>query len=83
MLRNKIFSTLLQASRQPQLLSHLIHELMAFDGSMRDEWGYDGGCGTEGWKGLTWEVLVKRDWFGTWLEVEKNCKCRFDSPGTL
>lgn len=72
MLRHKVFTLLPHVSKQPQLLSHLMHELMSFDVSLREEWGYDGGFGAEGWKGLTWEVLVKKDWFGTWLKVEKD-----------
>ena len=51
-----------------------MHELMAFDVRLRDDWAYDAGCGADGWKGLTWEVLVGQDWFGRWLEVEKDCK---------
>lgn len=74
MLRHKIFSFLPQIAKQPQLLSHFMHELMSFDVDLKDEWGYDGGCGADGWKGLTWEVLVKKDWFGKWLHVEKDCK---------
>ncbi len=77
MLRRKVFGVIPQVAKQPQLLSHFIHELMSFDISLRDEWGYDGGSGVEGWKGLTWEVLVKKDWFGRWLEVEKTCKHTF------
>ena len=73
MLRRRISTLLPQISNQPQLLSHLIHELMNFDVSLRDEWGYDGGNGIDGWKGMTWEVLVKKEWFSRWLEVEKNC----------
>lgn len=71
MLRRKIFALMPQISKQSQLLSHLIHELMSFDVSLRDEWNYDGGNAIDGWEGLTWEVLVKKDWFGRWLEVEK------------
>ncbi|KAL8797940.1 MAG: hypothetical protein Q9182_007099 [Xanthomendoza sp. 2 TL-2023] len=74
MLRRKVFGVMPQIAKQPQLLSHYIYELMSFDITLRDEWGYDGGCGIDGWKGLAWEVLVKKDWFGRWLEVEKNCK---------
>ncbi|KAI4239026.1 MAG: hypothetical protein L6R40_005612 [Gallowayella cf. fulva] len=72
MLRRKVFNSMPQIAKQPQLLSHFIHELMSFDISLRDEWGYDGGCGIDGWKGLAWEVLVKKDWFNRWLEVEKD-----------
>ena len=72
MLRRKVFALMPQISKQSQLLSHLVHELMSFDVSLRDEWNYDGGNAIDGWEGLTWEVLVKKDWFGRWLEVEKN-----------
>ncbi|MCJ1432553.1 hypothetical protein MMC27_001910 [Xylographa pallens] len=72
MLRIKVFSLLPQIAKQPQSLSHLMHELMSFDASIRDDWGYDGGFGIDGWKGLTWEVLVKKDWFSKWLKVEKD-----------
>ena len=76
MLRRKIFGMLPRISGQPQLLSHLIHELMKFDVSMRDEWSYDGGNSVQGWEGMTWEVLVRKDWFGRWLKVEKDCTLR-------
>ncbi|KAI4204276.1 MAG: hypothetical protein LQ350_001256 [Teloschistes chrysophthalmus] len=71
MLRRKVFNVMPHIAKQPQLLSHTIHELMSFDVSLREEWGYDGGRGVEGWGGLTWEVLVKKDWFDRWFEVEK------------
>jgi hypothetical protein len=73
MLRVKIGSLLPQVAGQPQLLSHLMHEIMSFDTTIRDTWGYDGGYGVDGWKGLSWEFLVQGDWFGRWLQVEKDC----------
>ena len=73
MLRTKIASLLPKVAGQPQLLSHLMHEVMSFDMNLRDNWGYDGGHGVEGWKGLSWEFLVQGDWFGRWLQVEKDC----------
>lgn len=75
MLRRKIFALVPRISEQPHLLSHFIHELISFDTSLKDDWSYDGGGGVDGWRGLTWEVLVKKDWFGRWLEVEKECEC--------
>lgn len=83
MLRQKIFALLPRIAKQPQLLSHLIHELMGFDVSLREEWGYDGGFGVDGWNGLAWEVLVQRDWFGRWLQIEKDCESGQDSLGGL
>ncbi|KAI9680836.1 MAG: hypothetical protein M1817_004276 [Caeruleum heppii] len=73
MLRRKILGMLPDIAKQPQLLSHLIHELISFDTTLRDEWGYGGGNGgDEVWKGLTWEVLVLNGWFGKWLSVERD-----------
>jgi hypothetical protein len=74
MLRRKIFTYIPQISHQPQLLSHFIHELISFDDTLRDEWGYTRQVGPSAGKGLTWEVLVKHDWFNRWLSVEKECK---------
>ncbi|KAI9697858.1 MAG: hypothetical protein M1820_007645 [Bogoriella megaspora] len=71
MLRKKIFPLMPQVAGQPQLLSHWIHEILEFDTHIRDEWGYDGGHGILGWKGLAWEVLVTEGWFGRWLHVER------------
>ena len=74
MVRRKVFALIAQISQQPHLLSHCIHEFMSFDTILKGDWNYDGGNRVDGWKGLTWEVLVKKDWFGRWLGVEKDCK---------
>lgn len=83
MLRRKVFNYLPQIAMQPQLLSHFIHELIEFDTVLREEWGYSPHGGASNWKGLTWEVLVEQDWFGRWLEVEKNCMPPLVSSGHL
>ncbi|KAJ4291172.1 hypothetical protein N0V90_010370 [Kalmusia sp. IMI 367209] len=72
MLRTKIGALLPKVAGQPQLLSHLMHEVMSFDTTIREDWRYDGGYGLDGWKGLSWEFLVQGDWFGRWLQVEKD-----------
>ena len=74
MLRSKIFALVPKIAPEPHLLSHFMHELMSFDTSLKEDWNYDGGHGIDGWKGLTWEVLVKKDWFSRWLEVERDCE---------
>ena len=74
MLRSKIFATVPKISHDPQYLSHFIHELISFDTSLKEDWNYDGGNSIDGWKGLTWEVLVKQDWFSRWLIVERDCE---------
>ena len=81
MLRAKIGALLPKVAAQPQLLSHLLHEVMRFDTTIREDWRYDGGYGLEGWKGLSWEFLVQGDWFGQWLQVEKDCmSCPISAP---
>ena len=80
MLRSKIFATVPKISHDPQHLSHLIHELMSFDTSLKEDWDYDGGNSIDGWKGLTWEVLAKQDWFSRWLVVERDCEFSIYSP---
>ncbi|KAH6637459.1 TIP-1 family-domain-containing protein [Boeremia exigua] len=70
-LRTKISSLLPKVATQPQLLSHLMHEIMSFDSAIRDTWAYDGGYGLSGWHGLSWEFLVQGNWFDQWLRVEK------------
>ena len=72
MLRTKVFSIVAQIAKQPQLLSHLVHELMVFDDSLRNDWYYDGGDSINGWKGLTWDLLVGKSWFSRWLVAEKD-----------
>lgn len=57
MVRAKIFAMLPKVSSQPQLLSHLMHEVMSFDATIRDDWRYDGGRGAEGWSGLAYSTL--------------------------
>lgn len=73
MARQKMCSILPRIADHPQLLSHFIHELMSFDTEMRDVWDYSQDrYSSESWKGLTWEALVKQDWFNHWLKVEKD-----------
>lgn len=72
MLRHKAFTLFSQVSHQSQLLSHLIHELMTFDTTLRDDWHYEGNGSPSlsPWKGLTSEVLSKGSHFEHWLSIE-------------
>ncbi|OJD15073.1 hypothetical protein AJ78_04644 [Emergomyces pasteurianus Ep9510] len=73
MVRQKMGSVLPKIADHPQLLSHFIHELMSFDTEIREVWDYSlDRYSSETWKGLTWEALVKQDWFNHWLKVEKD-----------
>jgi hypothetical protein len=74
MLRAKLLSIISQAASQPQLLSHLVHELIDFDTTLRNEWHYTGNATSPShpWKGMTWEILMTNDYFSRWLQVEKD-----------
>ena len=72
-LQTKLAVLVPQVSSNPQLFSHLIHELVSFDRTLRDEWQFNlSGAGVLPWRGLTWEVLVRQKWFDSWLAVEKD-----------
>jgi RAD50-interacting protein 1 len=72
MVEAKCLSFLPQISQQPQLFSHFLHELLAFDTALRDMWGYiPYPRMVTDWKGLTWKVLTKHGYFDQWLRVEK------------
>lgn len=73
MLRHKLSSLLPSISAHPQLLSHLVHEMMNFDNEIRETWNYlPDPYSEDNWKGMTWEVLTKEGWFDRWLLVEKD-----------
>lgn len=73
MILAKCLSFLPQISQQPQLLSHFIHELMAFDTAIRDTWGYVPiPRMLADWRGVTWIILNTHGYFGPWLAVEKD-----------
>ena len=68
----KAISVLPQMASHPQLLSHFVHELMSFDNTLRDTWGYNPAPGDfQDWKGLTRSILITHNYFDSWLGVEK------------
>ncbi|KAI9654693.1 MAG: hypothetical protein M1831_005280 [Alyxoria varia] len=81
MLRTKLTSLVNRIANQPQLLSHLIHELIKFDTTLREEWQFDGrggnhslasaGDSAASWPGLTGELLNHQDIFDSWFYAEK------------
>ncbi|KAJ9616565.1 hypothetical protein H2200_000284 [Cladophialophora chaetospira] len=73
MVEAKCLSFLPEVSQEPQLFSHFVHELMAFDTALRETWGYVPiPRMVVEWRGLTWRVLNTHGYFETWLRVEKD-----------
>jgi RAD50-interacting protein 1 len=69
----KCLQLLSQIATQPQLLSHFMHELMEFDKTLMDSWGYQPTTDLLiDWRGLTWEILNTHGYFAAWLKAEKD-----------
>lgn len=57
MLRQKIEAMVPAMAEHPQLIGHLMRELMKFDAEIRDSWNYVEDASSEDrWKGLSWEA---------------------------
>lgn len=73
MMRKKLLYLMPQVSSRPQLFSHLIHELVKLDMTLREECQFNlTDDAASPWRGFTWMVLVKDYWFDHWLAVEKD-----------
>ena len=73
MVRQKCLNLLPQVAENAHLLSHFVHELMEFDATLRDTWGYTPTSSPlDTWRGLTWEMLVTHGYFNAWLQGEKS-----------
>lgn len=82
MLRAKLTALLPSVENQPKLFSHLIHQLLDFDTTIRTDWHYSppssgpGPDSSDGaaipWPGLTAHVLTTHALFPHYLELEKS-----------
>ena len=71
MLRRKLASVASQVENQPQLLSHLVHEVISFDTTMQESYGYAPVSPALTWRGLSYFLLDTCNYFQTWLNVER------------
>jgi len=71
MLRRKLTSFAQQVSNQPQLLSHLVHEVIGFDTTLQDSYAYAPVSPSIPWRGLAYFLLDTRGYFPQWLSVER------------
>ena len=73
MVTAKCLSAVPHLKSQPQLFSHFVHEMMAFDTTLQQSWAYAPFPGPlSDWKGLTWDILTKHGYFDSWLKLEKD-----------
>jgi len=72
MLRRKLTSFAGQIDGQSQLLSHLVHEIMAFDTMLQDSYAYAPVSPSLPWRGLSYYLLDTCGYFQKWLRVERD-----------
>lgn len=72
MLKRKLASFASQLSDQASLLSHLVHEVMAFDTTISEEYSYTPTSPTVPWRGLAHYLLDTLEYFRTWLDAERD-----------
>lgn len=73
-LSRKIKKSMPQVLAQPALLSHTIHEVLSFDQTLRERYGFVAPEGSEFQLGLVQIIVGNPDWFDAWLKMEKQCK---------
>lgn len=72
MLQRKLKSIANQVSSQPQLLSHLVHEVMAFDTMLQESFAYSPSSPSVPWRGLSYFLLDTCGFFNKWLSAERD-----------
>ena len=72
MLKRKLQSFANQVSSQPQLLSHLVHEVMSFDTTVQETYAYTPASPSLPWRGLSYYLLDTCGYFKQWLGVERD-----------
>ena len=72
LLRKKLQSVLPQVATQPKLLSNLVHEVMAFDAKLQEEWNYTPLSTATPFRGLSHHVLSDLGYFAAWYAIEQD-----------
>lgn len=72
MLRRKLTSFTHQLEDQPQLLSHLIHEVISFDSTLIESYAFAPLTPSTTWRGLAYYLLDTCNYFPKWLAVERD-----------
>jgi hypothetical protein len=72
MLKNKLYSVGSEIVSQPSLLSHLVQEVISFDTTLQQSYGYAPNSPDEPWSGLAYFFLTTCAHFDRWLSAEKD-----------
>jgi len=72
MVQRKITSFASQVTPQPNLLSHLVHQVLDFDKLMEENYAYTPESPSIPWRGLAYFLLDTSGYFQRWLDVERD-----------
>ncbi|KAF4556290.1 RINT-1 / TIP-1-like protein [Elsinoe fawcettii] len=79
-LKTKLQSILPQVVKQPSLFSNLVHEVMAFDTKLLEDWNYAPLSTTTPFRGLSHHVLSTMGYFPAWFAIERDfALARYDA----
>lgn len=70
-IERKLIKNFPELAVNPQLLSHTIHETIQFDETLKNMQYCPPGTNPDTWKGCVDIILGRKDWFKTWIDVEK------------
>lgn len=72
MVRRKLVSFASQVASQPNLLSHLVHQVLDFDKLIEENYAYTPESPSTPWRGLAYFLLDTSGYFQRWLDVERD-----------
>jgi hypothetical protein len=72
MVQRKILSFASQVAAQPNLLSHLVHQVLDFDKMIEENYSYTPNSPSTPWRGLAYFLLDTSGYFQRWLDVERD-----------
>lgn len=72
MVKNKLYSFAGQVAKQPNLLSHLVQEVIRFDMTMQDAYAYTPSSPAVLWRGMSYFLLENCGYFQQWLGAERD-----------
>ncbi|KAG8630032.1 hypothetical protein KVT40_001651 [Elsinoe batatas] len=79
-LKIKLENVLQQVVKQPSLFSNLIHEVMAFDTKLSEDWNYAPLSTTSPFRGLSHHILSTLGYFPAWFAIERDfALARYDA----
>lgn len=72
MVQRKVISFASQVTSQPNLLSHLVRQVLDFDKLIEENYAYTPESPSTPWRGLAFFLLDTSGYFQRWLDVERD-----------